>query len=61
MPQKGLNNITIVLLNYWNQGIDKFERRSIQSNMNQKYPVNFLDKTAHVSMKDLFEPEFGGQ
>ena len=38
---------------------EKFERRStaMQSKMDQNYPINFLDKTAKVSMKDLFELE----
>ena len=36
---------------------EKFERRSssIQSKVNQNYPINVLDQTAQVSMKDLFE------
>ena len=36
---------------------EKFERRSssIQSKVNQNYPINLLDRTAQVSIKDLFE------
>jgi len=36
---------------------EKFERRSssIQSKVNENYPINLLDQTAQVSMKDLFE------
>ena len=43
-----------------NPSKEKFERRSFERKMNQNYPINFLDRTATVSMKDLFEQEFSG-